>query len=207
MLRVFGTIKNSEYANTFESELSNLTSWVTEIHAGVYPHLVSTSVLSYLNLILIIIQDETNLFTNYADQPASAPGNFYDGSSTALLASTVYRASLMLNQHTYIPYAEKSRQTLFTSTSALPTSNATASFSDYRHLTSDGWLTPVVNSHSYGEKGNESAEAQAFVLQLHAAHRDWVLDRSNGQNAAKILVVSKHAVAVAILVGSLVCWG
>lgn len=147
------------------------------------------------------------MFTNYADQPASAPGNFYDSSSTALLASTVYRASLLLNQNSHIPYAEKSRRTLFSPSSAPPTSNATASFSSYQHLTSDGWLTPVVNPHAYGERGNKSAEAQAFVLQLYAAHRDWVLNGSKGHNSANILVVSKHAVAVAILVGSLVSWG
>jgi len=155
----------------------------------------------------MIFQDTTNVFTNYADQPASASGNFYDASSTACLASTVYRASLMLDQNTFIPYAERSRRTLFSSTSALPTSNATASFDGYQHLTSDGWLTPVVNPHSYGLEGNESAEAQAFVVQLHAAHRDWALYQygSKSENSAKGLVVSGHAVAVAALVGSLVC--
>ena len=147
------------------------------------------------------------MFTNYADQPASASGNFYDASSTAILASSVYRASLMLNQHTFVPYAERSRRTLFSSTSALPASNAMASFNGYQHLTSDGWLTPVVNPHSYGLEGNESAEAQAFVVQLHAAHRDWMLNGSKGENFGKGLVVSGHAMAFAALVGSLVCWG
>jgi hypothetical protein len=55
MLRVFGTIKNSEYANTFKGELGDLTSWVKEIHAGVYYHLVRQTlrhilpVLTYLS--------------------------------------------------------------------------------------------------------------------------------------------------------------
>jgi len=118
----------------------------------------------------------------------------------------VYRASLMLNQHTYIPYAESSRRTLFNSGSALAPSNTTASFSGYQHLTTDGWLTPVVNPYSYGKQGKESAEAQAFVLQLHAAHRDWVSVGSKGQNSAKVLVASKNIVTVATIVGSLVCW-
>lgn len=161
-------------------------------------------------LILIIFQDDTNVFTNYADLPASGPWNFYDCSSTALLASTVYRASLMLNQQTYLPYAERSRLTLFGSTSE-PTSNATETFNGYQHLTSDGWLTPVVNPHSYGLEGNESAEAQAFVIQLHAAHRDWLIanpvNTVSAKNSAKILVVPKNAVAVGTVVGSLVWWG
>ncbi|KIM37398.1 hypothetical protein M413DRAFT_448466 [Hebeloma cylindrosporum] len=189
ILRVLATIRESEYAHTFKNEQGDLAKWVKEIHEAVYPHL-----------------DSTNVFTNYADQPATATGNFYDGSSTALLASTVYRASLMLNQHTFVPYAERSRRTLFNSTS-FPTSNATASFDGYQHLTSDGWLTPVVNPHSYGQEGSKSAEAQAFVLQLHAAHRDWVLNGSKGENSAKNMLVSKHAVAFAALIGSLVCWG
>jgi hypothetical protein len=206
MLRVLATIRESEYANTFKSEQGDLGKWVKEIHAAVYPHLVC-KIIRYLHLVLMVFQDTTNVFTNYANQPASASGNFYDASSTAFLASTVYRASLMLNQHTFVPYAERSRRTLFNSTSAFPTSNATASFDGYQHLTSDGWLTPVVNPHSYGLEGNKSAEAQAFVVQLHAAHRDWVLNGSKGENSAKSLVVSAHAMAVAALVGSLVCLG
>ncbi|KIM37396.1 hypothetical protein M413DRAFT_30868 [Hebeloma cylindrosporum] len=190
MLRVLATIRESEYANTFKDEQSDLADWVQEIHTAIYPHL-----------------DTTNVFTNYADQPASAPGNFYDASSTALLASTVYRASLMLNQHTFIPYADRSRRTLFDSTS-LSTSDAMASFDGYQHLTTDGWLTPVVNPHSYRQEGNQSAEAQAFVVQLHAAYRDWVVSNTPAlKNSAKILVLSKHAVAIATLVGSLACLG
>ena len=206
MLRVLATIQKSEYANTFKSEQGDLGKWVKEIHAAVYPHLVC-KIIRYLRLVLTIFQDSTNVFTNYADQPASASGNFYDAASTALLASTVYRASLMLNQHTFVPYAERSRRTLFSSISASPASNATSTafFNSYQHLTSDGWLAPVVNPHSYHLEGNESAEAQAFVLQLHAAHRDWVLNGS--KNSAKSLAMSGHAVVVAVLVGSLVCWG
>ncbi|KAF9482875.1 hypothetical protein BDN70DRAFT_874465 [Pholiota conissans] len=158
MLRVLMTIRQSEFANTFKNEQTDLANWVQEIHAGIYPHL-----------------DSTNIFTNYADQPATADRNFYDASSTAILASTVYRASLLLNQHTYLPFAERIRTTLFSTSESPPTSNDTTALSGYQHFTSEGWLTPVVNPHSYGLEGNQSAEAQAFVVQLHAAHRDWVL--------------------------------
>jgi hypothetical protein len=93
MLRVLATIRQSEFANTFQSEQKNLSAWVQEIHKGMYPHLNSN-----------------NLFTNYADQPDTAPGNFYDAASTALLASTVYRAAVMLNQGKYISFSEKNTQ-------------------------------------------------------------------------------------------------
>lgn len=41
MLRVLGTIQNSEYANTMKNEQKDLAAWVMEIHAGMYQHLVS----------------------------------------------------------------------------------------------------------------------------------------------------------------------
>lgn len=56
-------------------------------------------------------QDSTWLFKNYPDQDLSAT-NFYDASSTAIMASTVYRLALMSNVHTYLPLAEKSRMAL-----------------------------------------------------------------------------------------------
>jgi hypothetical protein len=40
MLRVLGTIQNSEYANTMKNEQKDLAAWVKEIHAAMYPHLV-----------------------------------------------------------------------------------------------------------------------------------------------------------------------
>ena len=40
MLRVLGTIKNSQYANTLKSQQTDLASWVGEIHAAMYPYLV-----------------------------------------------------------------------------------------------------------------------------------------------------------------------
>lgn len=150
-------------------------------------------------------QDTTNVFTNYADQSPSATGNFYDAASTALLAGTVYRASVLLGQHTYVPFAERCRKTLFNTTSAAPTTNGTATLAGYQHLTTDGWLTPVVNPHMYGLEGSESAEAQAFVVQLHAAHRDWVLAGSVGEKSGALPSVARDgsgallAVAAALL--------
>lgn len=51
------------------------------------------------------------MFRNYADQALSAT-NFYDTSATALMASTVYRLSLLAGVNTYIPMAEKSLMVL-----------------------------------------------------------------------------------------------
>lgn len=45
MLRVYATIKHSEYANTFKRELQDISNWVLEIHAGIYPHLVCSNIV------------------------------------------------------------------------------------------------------------------------------------------------------------------
>jgi len=71
------------------------------------------------------------------------------------------------------------------STSSIPTSNSSSSFDGYVHLTSDGWLTPVVNPHSYGLEGLQSPEGQAFVVEMYSAWRDWVEDGTKGTNAAR----------------------
>ncbi|KAJ7452399.1 Six-hairpin glycosidase-like protein [Mycena galericulata] len=101
MLRVLATMKNSPHSSAFSSQQSDLASWVKEIHTGMFAHL-----------------DSTNIFTNYADQPINTTGMFYDTASTMLLASTVYRASLLVNEHTHLPNAEKCRQALFASGSS-----------------------------------------------------------------------------------------
>jgi hypothetical protein len=41
MIRVLGTIQRSKYAESFKSQQSDLTNWVSEIHGGMYPLIVS----------------------------------------------------------------------------------------------------------------------------------------------------------------------
>lgn len=183
MLRVLATIQHSEYANTMKNEQKDLANWVKEIHVAMYSNLVRylspslSTALASCQTLTKTKQDSTNIFTNYADRPITSQGNFYDASSTALLASTVYRVSLLWNDHSHLPVAERTRK-------ALSAANTNASSdSALQHFTVEGWLTPVVNPHSYGQKGNLSAEGQAFVVQMQAAWRDWVADGSKGANA------------------------
>jgi hypothetical protein len=48
MLRVLGTLKRSVYAQDFESQINDLGNWVSEIHGGMYPHLVRSLLRTYL---------------------------------------------------------------------------------------------------------------------------------------------------------------
>ncbi|KAJ7709893.1 Six-hairpin glycosidase-like protein [Mycena rosella] len=195
MLRVLATMKNSPYSKTFSNQQKDLASWVKEIHTAMFANL-----------------DSTNIFTNYADQPINTTGMFYDTASTSLLASTVYRVSLLWNDHSHLPNAEKCRQALFasgpsgTSSSSSPSSapasatspaaspSATvAPLTDLSHFTNDGWLTPVVNPHQFGIQGQDSPEGQAFVLSLQAAYSEWVAGGSVGANAGRRTVTSTTA--------------
>jgi len=127
-----------------------------------------------------------NIFTNYPDVSPDSLGNFYDASGSALLASTVFRGAVMLDQFTHVPAAERIRRTLFSPSRNTPSSNTStsnASFGNYSHITTEGWLTPVVDPDSFNHQGSQSPEAQAFALQLHSAWRDWVGDGARGANA------------------------
>jgi len=72
-----------------------------------------------------VYQDSSCLFKNYPDENLSIT-NFYDASSTALIASTVYRLALMRGSHKYLPVAEKSRMTLSSASSNASSSNLRA---------------------------------------------------------------------------------
>ncbi|KIM74461.1 hypothetical protein PILCRDRAFT_702405 [Piloderma croceum F 1598] len=108
ILRVLGTIQNSKYAKSMMSEQKDLANWVKEIQDGMYG-----------------VLDSNWLFKNYPDQNLSAT-NFYDASSTAIMASTVYRMALMSNVHTHVPLAEKSRLTLSALSSNASSSDSTS---------------------------------------------------------------------------------
>ncbi|KAF8129060.1 Six-hairpin glycosidase-like protein [Boletus edulis] len=153
MIRVLGTIQRSRFAVSLQQQQEDLASWIQEIHGGMYRY-----------------QDPSGLFHNYADNKST----FLDASSTALLASTVYRLSLLLGVHTYLPEAESARKRLssFNGTSGL------------LHFTRDGWLTPVTDPYAYPFQGQDSPEGEAFVISMQAAWRDWAAAGAVGANVA-----------------------
>ncbi|CAE6493571.1 unnamed protein product [Rhizoctonia solani] len=155
MLRVLVTIRGSQWSKSMRKHTSDLESWVTEILDAMWPKLTNQA-----------------MFYNYADNSST----FQDAASAALIAASTYRLSLVAGVHTHLPSAERVHAALSIVGSNTTNPNA--------RITPDGWLTPVVNPHSFGQEGAESAEAQAFVLQMHAAWSDWVDDGSKGANAA-----------------------
>ncbi|EJD47722.1 Six-hairpin glycosidase [Auricularia subglabra TFB-10046 SS5] len=121
----------------------------------------------------------STLFHNYADQTNTFP----EGASSALLAAATYRLALLRNAYHHLPNAERVRKELVS------------------RVDSDGWLAPVVNPESFAAEGSHSPEGQAFIVLMHAAHRDWVADGSKGANAAAHLAPSPRAVVAALALG------
>ena len=71
------------------------------------------------------------------------------------------------------------------------------------HFDGNGWLTPVVNPHSFGVEGRESPEGQAFVVMMYSAWRDWVEEGAVGANGARRVRgdVPSMAVWVGVVLG------
>jgi rhamnogalacturonyl hydrolase YesR len=103
------------------------------------------------------------LFTNYVDNTST----FTDAAGATLLAASVYRISNLADVHDHVSQAEQTRKAIAAN----------------GHIDSNGWLTPVVNPHAYGEEGSQSPEGQAFVLQMQAAYKDWQAAGSKGNGA------------------------
>lgn len=169
MLRVYATIKHSRYGDDMDGKLDDLEDWVKDIHKAVYRNHF----------------DSESRLHNYLDDNKS----FYDSAATALMAATVYRASTLMDEHEYIPFAERSRMTLFTPNGGVGSDSNRTVFQDYEFFTSDGWLRPVANPVSVKESldNGRSPEAQAFAIMMHAAWKEWREQGQEGMSAATSL--------------------
>jgi hypothetical protein len=112
-------------------------------------------------------QRSDGLFNNYADDGSS----FADAASATLLAASVYRLYALTGDASHLSAADSARQRLFATNGG--------------HVGGDGWLTPVVDPYNIGKQGQHSPEAQAFVLELHAAWRDWNAAGAQGLGGGK----------------------
>lgn len=76
--------------------------------------------------------------------------------------------------------------TLFTPNTGPYSNQNYSGFSNYEWFTNDGWLRPVVNPVNIGQSmpNGGSPEAQAFVIMMHSAWRDWRWAGEKGKSAA-----------------------
>lgn len=97
--------------------------------------------------------------SNTIDAPPNTPQSFQDTAGTALLASVAYRLSLFKRDSDLIGFAKNARK-----------------FVRERVSTETGWLDGAVDPYKFNvptEEGQYSPEAQAFLLVLEAARRDY----------------------------------
>ncbi|KAH9059347.1 Six-hairpin glycosidase, partial [Lactarius vividus] len=127
------TIKRSRFASEMQSQQDDLAQWIDEILTGVWYY-----------------QQSNGTLLNYVDQPDS----FADSASTALLAATTLRYSLLTSDTKHDAAALRALELVFSS------------------IDEDGWLLNTVDPEAWTaltQNGGHSAEAQSFVLLLAAA--------------------------------------
>jgi len=120
--------------------------------------------------------DSTNIFTNYADQAINTTGMFYDTASTALLASTVYRVSLLWNDHSHLPNAEKCRQALYATGSSGTGSSSSSSIASQTKSSSNASSSVAHSSTTSTTSPAPSASATTAPLTdlVHFTSDGWL---------------------------------
>lgn len=154
-MRVLATIKRSRYGPAMQSQQDDLAKWVDEILTGVWSYQVrcrnSGSWKRRIHLRTAgrgYPQQSNGTLLNYVDQPYS----FADSSSTALLAATTLRYSLLTSDTKHDAAALQALELVFSS------------------IDENGWLLNTVDPEAWTTPSlNGSAEAQSFVLLLSAA--------------------------------------
>jgi len=99
----------------------------------------------------------TTLFHNYVDQRST----FLDAASTAAIAAATYHLAVLSDGKGLSGDRLNDAQ------------RAMHELSFERHIDGDGWLSPVVDPYNFQKEGSHSAEAQAFVVSMHAGYREW----------------------------------
>ncbi|KAN0140218.1 Six-hairpin glycosidase-like protein [Lactarius tabidus] len=132
-MRVLATIKFSNFSSVMQSQQDDLAQWVDEILTGVWYY-----------------QQSNGTLLNYVDQPDS----FADSASTALLAATTLRYSLLTSDTKHDAAALRALELAWNS------------------IDEDGWLFNTVDPENWttpSSNGSHSPEGQSFVLLLAAA--------------------------------------
>ena len=93
----------------------------------------------------------TGLLPNYLGEQT-----FSDAASTALLSATSYRMAQLGLDTSTLALADTARRSVFAGVD-----------------TTTGWVAPVVDPLNFNSLGTNSPEAQAFVIVLAAAYRDY----------------------------------
>ena len=145
MTRVLAVIKKSGHKSGAQEGLENIIAKLED------------SIFEILSAAFESDRSDLGLLRNYIDDKSW----FGENAGTAAIASVVYRMALLSPRkipNEMISWAESCREAVYGNISQ-----------------EDGSVSPVVNPYDSHDRtpAKRSAEAQAFVLLLEAAYRDW----------------------------------
>ncbi|KAL1747907.1 Six-hairpin glycosidase-like protein [Schizophyllum fasciatum] len=144
MMRVLRTMNGTAQGADFGAQQADLASWIRETLDAVWVH-----------------QKPNGTLYNTLDDGAS----FADSAATALLAATTYRMAAFDGDALDGAALDGATRRTRAADRALALVAASTG--------ADGWLARVVDPYTFAAGGARSPEAQAFVLLLHAARRDY----------------------------------
>ncbi|QRV93574.1 glycoside hydrolase family 88 protein [Ceratobasidium sp. AG-Ba] len=204
MMRVAATIKAAGYMSDFEDEFKDLSDWTAGIFDAMWPLLTEENL--FYNY-----ADNPKTFLDGASSALMAASVYraavlFDNTKHIASAEKVYKA--IGGPDTLSPVASSSstvESSTSTAESDVPTSTPTSRRRSHSrrathhrvplgvlhhsnnkrasdHIDSEGWLTPVVDPHSFHKLGKESAEGQAFVIMMYAARNDYLSKKGSGLN-------------------------
>ncbi|KAJ1305655.1 hypothetical protein OPQ81_000651 [Rhizoctonia solani] len=199
MMRVAATIRAAGYADEFTDELKELDNWTGEILDSMWPLLTDEGLFyNYANNSKTFLDGASTalmaastyraavLFNNtkWIDEAEKVydviGGGGTNSTSTSTSASTeptptAKKHRMIREVHHRVQLSHLQHGTTdnppLKHTSGRITTRAT------KHLTTEGWLTPVVDPHSFKVVGQHSAEGQAFVIMMYASRNDYLASR------------------------------
>ncbi|CAE6421264.1 unnamed protein product [Rhizoctonia solani] len=196
IMRVAATIRAAGYSSEFTDELKDFEDWTTEILDGMWPLLTEEGLFyNYANNSKTFLDGASTalmaastyraavLFNNtkWIDQ-ANKVYQVIGGSESNSTISTSTSASTeptpSASKHRMVRQVHHRVQ--LSHLNPLQHSNAVLDHGSRplarasQHITSEGWLTPVVDPHSFKVIGEHSAEGQAFVVMMYTSRNDYL---------------------------------
>ncbi|CAE6455541.1 unnamed protein product [Rhizoctonia solani] len=194
IMRVAATIRAAGYTDQFTSELKDFEAWTEEVLNGMWPLLTeeslfynyadnsktfldgaSTALLAACTYRAAVMFDNTK-YLEQAEKVYGVIGGT-EANSTTYSASTPepanrHRAARQVRHRVQLSQLERGSASVHLGNTPLARSQRETRAN--KHITTEGWLTPVVDPHSFHKEGRQSAEGQAFVLMMYAARNDYL---------------------------------
>ncbi|KAF8751202.1 Glycoside hydrolase family 105 protein [Rhizoctonia solani] len=204
IMRVAATIRAAGYSSQFKEEMNDFETWTAEILDGMWPLITEEGLFyNYANdpktfldaagtaLMVASTYRAATMFNNtkhldIAEKVYKVIGGTDSDSTSSSSISSIPEPTGETKKHRSIRQVHhrvQLSQLKHTNENHGPIARANAHHRSETHvsprasvhLTSDGWLNPVVDPHSFKKLGEHSAEGQAFVIMMYASRNDYLV--------------------------------